>query len=323
MPTGALAYCKYGYEATFGTAPGTRPEQFGHGVKVTSWSLDNAVNPIWGLGNPEPATYADGPVALDFGIEFEMAASDSKWLKGIFGAVTDGGATPYTHAYAKAAEPPSLTVDLQFDLGTDAMYQLTGVVITSANITIEAGDTPAHCSLTCIAKTVTESAASYGTPPTAPVDNVWSFGHATFTFNNVVLGKVERCEFKIGHDAKMIYGLGSRVAAARVNGKLSYSARVVSLFEAHDDLFKYALGSSSALSPETDSVDLVGSTVSLVFSNGAAAGALRKLEVVFSSPKVTKLSLSGVSVEDAIMEDLEIQALSVTATVSNNVSAGS
>jgi hypothetical protein len=310
MPAGVASKALYVVEASF-AAGGTCNLLFGHGVKIGNVSRQNALKPIYGLGNPEATAMCEGVFSGAFSIDFE-ATGDAKWMRALMGTYANTPGAPDLHTFTAGALPDTLAIQVTTELGaTDTDVTYKGCVVTEAKFTAEVGDSPFHVALTIIYATETKGTTAY-TAPSAPSDGVWNFAQATWTVSGSTVATTERVEISIAHDGKMIPGLGSRIAPAKINGPIHYSVRTVNFFTNPVVYQEKFYGSATA--PNATVAALSG--LVLTVTNSLAGDNMRAWAFTFTGAYVDSHS-QAFQVDDAIMEEVEIKALGLSIVVSN------
>jgi hypothetical protein len=308
MPTGAFAYANYGIETTFKTAV-TANKTFGAGVKIGQLDRKNALKLIYGLGNQEASDYPDGIYQGGLTVDFDVC--NPWWLYPVLGSKSvAGGSAPYTWTFTPANTPPSITIECGVDLTTDAVQKFLGCVCAECKLTAEAEGGPAHASLTFLYANETKSSAGIGSQ-VAETELAFNMGLQTLEVpSGTPIADVERLEISIKRNPKMVFGLGSRFAAAYACGIREYELNVVSSFDDASSFLEKLYGAAGG----PQSVSSVLANLTFKFSNdgwGAAQATSRRYVWSFGNTKVDSHSLP-MAVEDVLMETAVLKPLTMT-----------
>lgn len=326
--SGYATNVKYDFETSFGTG-GTPQYPFGWETKVTV-NRNNNQERLYGIG----ARNAQYTVAKKYEgtMTIEFTLGNAYWLRAVIGAQgAAGGAGPYTHAFTEADAPPSLTISLGTELGTnDMVTTYTGVVVNSAKISLNTGET-IKVSLECLYKT--ESTAATGTFSTVSdtycEPMTFAYGSVTYagqTMGTTYSGIVQTAELTINNNAELIWGIGSRLGQERVHKAREYNLKLTyALMSASQtaDVFPNYLGDTSTpFAPATGNITGVDCVLSI--TNGLATTNLRSLVFTFTSAK-TFLNTSSMlfDVNEVLKDDVEGWAESISSVVyTDNTSTG-
>ena len=161
----------WGDETTYGTAV-TPTEIVGKDVVVTP-NFSKGYQEVLSAGadSREIEGLVAGPEDLRFTLEFIPV--NWKWLKYVFGSVSDGGSGPYTHDFSLSNTVQSFTLEWAKRGSTNHVITLAGCVVTRATVRFSkatgAGrDGHIRVSLDCVAKTLsTGTTITTLSPPTA------------------------------------------------------------------------------------------------------------------------------------------------------------
>jgi len=311
---------KYDYETSFGSG-GTPANAFGHGTKITL-KRNNNQERIYGIGSRNTQQTVtkkfEGTMTIDF------VLGNTYFLKAVLGAQgAAGGAGPYTHAYTEANTPPSITVSMSSDLGSnDMVTTYSGVVVTSCKISMAVNET-VKVSLDCLYQTETTAASGSFADVLDTISEPMTFAMGTVTYagqsmGNTYSGQVQNCELTINNNAEMLYGLGSRLTQQAPHKNREYNFRMtyalVSIANS-EDVFENMLGDTSTpFIPNTGNI--TGVDLVLTITNGGATTALRSLVWTFTSAKTFINTSSMVfDANEVLKDDIDGWAESISTCV--------
>ena len=328
--SGAFSWANFGYETTYGTAAATFPRAFGQGVKITI-NQKNNMEQIWGLGNRNATANVAKKFEGNATVEFLLDAGDDaytdggNWFRGLLGKIpTDGGATPYTHAYAESDTLAPFSISTGAETGTlDAGFTLTGCKIASATISASVGEV-ATVKLDVPFMSIAYTSATNAITQVACSSIPLTFAQGTLTIGSTI-NYVQSVELTIKNNIEMLWGLGSRYATAGVEKKREYSVKMnVALSDTSALLEKFyghaspvaggAAGDLKVLNPAAQA------TLVLTFDNGLTVINSRKVVFTFANFYIDEHSL-GLDVNEVVKEDVTGWALSCTSIVVSNATS--
>lgn len=217
--TGASAYVKYGYEATYGGS-GTANKSFGLQDRVTNWTLTNNRIDLAKLNQVEIENYAYGRQQGSISMGFVLS---NPWIfQSIYGPPsTAGGSDPYTHTFPHATngQPKAIAGNsLKIELGYDGSDQniirtLKGGVVNSLGISTSINDTVGcNCDITYGHEEAPDTSTTLA-PPTLPsVEFPYTFAHGTIKVGGSTLAEVQDADITFAQNTNLLYQIGQHHA---------------------------------------------------------------------------------------------------------------
>jgi len=312
--SGAAAYCQYGWEETaFATESASLDKAFGKDVKVT-------INPrmpykrLYGLGSPE----AVAAVALGYegNLTIEFTLASSYFLKGVFGTVDDGGATPFTHTYDynTGYTTTSMSIEVGFDLDTDNVYKFLGCVVDSCVISGKVGE---EVKVTLNIKYANETKATTGldAEPAEDAETPMTFAQGSLEIPNATtIARVDSFTLTIARNAKMLYGLGSRIPSAAIWLNTAFDFSLKSTYE-NDDFIEDFYGQTTG--PYTATTPAGNGSLELTITN-SGAGALERSVVFLMTTTYFEAVSKKASSEEEVMQDIVGFCLGQTSVIGSD-----
>jgi hypothetical protein len=319
--SGSQARISFGWEAVaFKTASASINKAFGQGTRLTTFDVDNSVEYVYGLGSQDARASVVKEFKGTWGVEFLL--SDPWWIKGILGgspAKTGGG--PYTYTWNAivgiSSMPTALTIDASFDLGTtDSHQQMLGCVVNSMNMTCNVGEV-VRVRLEGPFATLGKNTSLASL--VSPVEEPFSFASGTLQLPNATtIADVQSVELNFNRNQEFVWGLGSRYANAYVAKQREWNIKVVATYEVDSAMWDSLLGSSTAPTAAPAEV----ASAELTITNSGAGAAERSYTILFQDVRVEKGTISPVSVEEVVKQDITLRARSLSSIICvNNTSA--
>jgi hypothetical protein len=310
----------YGWESTFGTVSSSLNKNFGQGVKVTTFDLDNSNELIYGLGSQSAQKSHAKEFKGAFSLEFVL--SDPWWLRSVLGAApATTGAGPYTHTWNSSQglsnTLSSFSMVVADDMDTDSDKTLLGCVVNSATITAAVGET-IKVKLDGVFANFSKDASL--TSPVSPVEEPFAFQEATLEFpDSTTLSDVQNFELTITRNTELIWGLGSRFAQKQVAKQREIGMKIDMIYTQDSDLLDDFLGSTTV--PSTTSPAEVA-TLQLTVTNGLSTTNERSYTINLASLVVDKVSMPR-SIEETnkISADLRARTFTSAIVVNNTATA--
>lgn len=312
--TGWGQYVDFGYETTFGTDSSTYPRSFGHGAKITI-NRTNSSERVYALGNRNAqATVAkqyEGKATVEF------LLNNATFLRGIFGAVADAGAGPYTHTYTEANVVPSITISTGSELGTnDEVTKLLGCKFDSLTLTAAVGEL-VKCRTEVFYKTETLATSGIGSQ-VAEADSPFSFAQGVLQLpSGTTIGNVQSIEITVNNTLEKVFGLGSRFPSATVEKNREYNLRMTVAFSDTTVLLTKFLGASGNPIAGTPAES---ATLVLTFTNGLSSTDERTIAITLANIHLNEETLPK-DINEITKEDVTGWARSGTSVVWTNNTA--
>jgi hypothetical protein len=325
MPTGANSYANFGFESSYGS-PATCDKAFGTGLKLAPIDAARAISKSYGIGSFDAEALVEGKFAGGLTLDYDLNA-DGRIFRAIIGnSCTDAGGGPYTHTYPVSATianntPASMTIEEGLDLDMNGSFETKntyyGVVVVSAKILAEVGDTPAHVTLTCVYAGMNKSVAGAGSkvvPPEAP----FNFGMAAFQEpGGATISQIQRFEMDIKRNPILIWGLGSTQATALGFGNRDYEVNVVNLLDDSTLNIESWMGNAASMANTAKTI----ASIYCQFNNGLGTTYQRLMNFQFATVKINHYSHSDI-ITDAIMETIVFEPETLSLVVTNNTATG-
>jgi len=314
MPTGASAYIRYGWEATFKTQSTTIDKVFGEAPRFDSSRTQN-IRQARGLGKRTP--YKLIPLQYEGTFSIETIIANPWWLRAIIGnAPTTSGTGPYTHTYLDGSlllpkNAPSITIENGIDLTADAVIKLLGCVADTATITAAVNE---PVMLKIDGKYATETKGTSGIADPFPSESLEYFTFAEGKLevpDGTVISDVQNAEISIRNNLDMRYGLGSRFGSRHYERDFDVEIRTSNLFEDATVFLEKFYGSATAPTTPTEV------TVDLLFDNGLTGTSQRQIHLTVTGAKIAEETLNQV-VAEAIPEDIVLQSKGFSSVVAIN-----
>lgn len=314
---GAQVYASYAFENVFASEALTN-KAFSHGVKISTFDVDNSTKYIYGLGSQDATARVHGEFKGNIGLEFPLG--EGWWLRGILGgSPTIGGAGPYTWTWTVSGSKitnalSGATVDLTYNLDTVVRKQLLGTVFNSMTLTANV-DEPVNVKLDGTFANMTQRTS--GASLVNPIEDPFNFAMASLTVSGATINDIQGLEMSWNRNVDPVWGLGSRHMTKTVPKQREWNVKLSQMYEQDSDFWNYLIGTST--SPNVSPQEISGAV--LTISNGLAGTALRRFVFTFANCTIEKIS-QPVSVEDPIKSDITLRARNLTGVVmSNNTAA--
>lgn len=230
----------------------------GTGLKLSTYTMKNNYNPIYGVNQRTAKEWYSEGVAIDVTSDFYLTDDNKSWLDFIL--TGSGGSS----TVANTAWTSGLTVDtgyaqVQSYFSAYELYTISGIVYDSAKLTVKNGSL-AEVSLSGTGTKQAVSTPASGLTVTPPT-NVLSWKDATVTIGNPLSGfnlPIQELDLTISTNKEQVYGLGSveyqgyYLKQFQVEGTLS----VYHDSGLMESLFEYGSGSSNSDIALTDELEL-------------------------------------------------------------------
>ena len=349
MSSGAQSILYFSWEnATWGSGTewaSATDIPFGYGAKLTTESIENNLERIYGLGSRYPQYLLAKNFAGSYAVEFVL--SDPRFLHAVFG---DGTATPsatnptrsgaadraitaafevtgsgkvYSHTFTEASVSQPSFILYNTVTGSTFSQKLDGCIVNSCTISAAVNDV-VIVKLDGYYKTKTMAAANSYSQPAVPTALVpMSFAHGHFQFpNDTSITVIQNMEMKINKNNDVIFGLGSRLPAARVEKAVEYEISASVYFQNPAVLHSYAVSGTSTVATAVADPSLPGiyspyTTLQIAFSNKAGADATNTLSAMLFNFAVSGINSHGMpqSPNEPIIEDCTIYVTTCTPVV--------
>ena len=328
--TGAFVYLQYVKELTFGTAATTiqsAGENFGFEQKITNFSFTNNKIPLSQLNDVRVKTYAYGQTRGSLSIDFVLSNPFFIELIGFKPGGT-AGCDPYTHTWVIDTTSctkliQSFTTQIGQEAGaTDIVRTAVGGIVNSATITTSIGEV-ARVSIDANYANETLTSALDACPTSISVcDHIpFTFSHGTLEFPDcTVIAEVQDVCVTFTQNSDHIWGIGNSVAVSGVRKLFEMTGKFKTSFTDTVQLEKLYAQQNDTLanSCPAETLTVCQPTMTLVFTNGAAACAERSITFNFTGIALDDHNLN-IEPNEPIFEDLNFQAAGCTAIAVNSV----
>ena len=209
--TGAHAYVKYGYEATYaGTAPPDK--KFGLQATVSNLSLTHNRIDLAQLGQVEYGTYAYGQQAASMSVGFTLS---NPWIfRSILGP--SSGTDPFVFGGSYAAPATAQTLQVEIGVGgseQDVVRTLKGGVANSLGLTTSVGNTvQGNIDLSFGSEGVPRTTGALTAPAKPTAEFPYTFAHGELTINDVVISELQDVDITFAQNTNLLYQVGTNQA---------------------------------------------------------------------------------------------------------------
>ena len=215
--TGASAYLRYGYEATFGDiASETCTKKFGLQDTVNSLTLTHNRIDLASLGQVEYGTYAYGQQAASLGVGFTLS---NPWIfESLLGTPTVATNTFTFGALANGTPTTPKTIQAVVGVGgsaTDVTRTLKGGIVNSLGINTSIGNTVSGTmdmafGIENAPGTVTTAASV--PDGTAQTEFPYTFAHGRLKINGATIAELQDVDITFAQNASLLYNIGTNQA---------------------------------------------------------------------------------------------------------------
>ncbi len=271
--TGTNFLLDLGRESSFNTGSTSAFDMgsLGVGLKLSTFSMKNQANPIYGVNQRTALGWYSKGVDVDVSADFSLADdSDTtkSWLDFILTGAGGSATTPNT-SWSSGGTVNTGYASIQSYMSAYEMYAVSGIVFDSAKISIKEGEL---VSVT-LSGTGTQETSSVPTSSISvtPPTNVLSWKDASVEIGSTLASiptPIDSLDMTISTNKKMIYGLGSLVYQGyflqefKVEGTMS----VYHDSGLMEDIFKYNIGSSDSQFALTDNLQITIGTYTFSIS---------------------------------------------------------
>jgi len=209
--TGAHAYVKYGYEATYaGTA--TPDKKFGLQDTISNLSLTHNRIDLAQLGQVEYGTYAYGQQAASMSVGFTLS---NPWIfRSILGP--SSGTDPFVFGGSYAAPATAQTLQVEIGVGgseQDVVRTLKGGVANSLGLTTSVGNTvQGNIDLSFGSEGVPRTTGALTAPAKPTAEFPYTFAHGELTINDVVISELQDVDITFAQNTNLLYQVGTNQA---------------------------------------------------------------------------------------------------------------
>ena len=313
--SGASVNPTYGWElVAFGTPAASVNKPFGFGTKISTFSVKNNLDRIYGLGSRDMQSAVTKKFDGSFSIDFIMG--NAYWLRSFFGTPTDAGTGPYTHTYSTAAMdaaatlPPSLTIDTGFNTDTKIRRRLLGCGINQIKIAMAVNET---------VKVSLDGLFADEDDDTTEVTNIADTYNAAMNFaecslqapTSTTISDVQSLTITCKSDLEYILGFGSKIAQQGVRKKREYDFNISANFEQINGFLQKFHGAASGVATGTPAPI---ATLLASITNGGATTALRSLIGKWDNVYIDTHDLEGLSADEIVKENVLGYATNLNAT---------
>lgn len=310
---GAKAYLIYGWETAFKTEATTKDKVFCAGQRLSTFTLNNSIERVYGLGNRFAEFIVDRQLTGSWGVEGFL--SNPWFFRGFFNSVStvdnlDGSYT-HTFEFSGTGLPESMTIEVGLS-DINVVRKLLGAIISEISVSCDAGGI-AGVSISGLYADESLSSTPASSPATE-TENPFTFAQGTITLGGNPVAEVQRIDLSMSNAAEMIFGLGSRKASSYVDKAIEVRGTMV-VRMTDSSFLELLYGSSGATSPQESVSEVTG--LELLFDNGKTGADKRSVKVILTGLKFENISTTF-SAEDIINQNLPFQARQVKVEATNN-----
>ncbi len=259
--TGSNFILDLGRESAFnsGVTSGFDMGSLGVGTKLSTFSLKNNYEPIYGVNQRTPQGWYSKGVAVDVSTDFYLAGDNQSWLDFVLTGSGGSSTTPNT-SWSSGTTVNSGYAQVQSFISAYDLYSVSGIVYDSAKVSVKQGE------LVQVSLTGTGTAETTTTPGSsisaAVPSEVYSWKDATVEIGSTLAAiptPIDTLDMTITTSKKQIYGLGSVEYA----GYYLQEFKVEGTLDVYHDsglietLFEYNLGTTDSAVALTDNLKIV------------------------------------------------------------------
>lgn len=316
--TGAVSYIEFDWEGatTYGTAATGTFKAFG---VEQSFTYDATMNSrrVYGLGAFDAVKNVSGIFAGRLTVDFTLAST--YFMKAVMGRASDTAGAPDTHSYLDNANKTvtSMTINTGNNLDVDSVFQHLGCVVDRCTLRGAVGE-PGRVGLDILYGNETKSTSGLIASPAVDTHEPLIFAHGSLDIpSGTTIARVQSFELEIGRNARLLYGLGDRTAAAAVwlAREWNWTATVTYENAAFiEDMYGATGGPLTATEPAGEA------SLVLTFSNGASGDNLRSLVITLTTTFVSAVSKPE-RIEDLTIQEVTGHCLGLTTIVGSDATA--
>ncbi len=261
--TGSNFILDVGRESAFndGVTSGFDMGSLGAGLQLSTFTMKNDFNPIYGVNQRTPLGWYTKGLKVDFSADF-YACDDSdtakSWLDFVLTGSGGSSTTPNT-SWSSGTTINSAYGQIQSYLSAYDMYTVSGIVFDSAKINVQQGEL-VKVSLSGTGTQETTSAPTTSISVTPPSD-VLSWKDATVEIGATLASvptPIESLDMTISTSKEQIYGIGSDIYQGYYlkEFKVEGSVNIYHDSGLIGDIFGYGISSSDSAVSLTDNLKL-------------------------------------------------------------------
>ena len=320
--TGASAYLKYEYEASYGTG-GTPNKKFGLQDRLTNWTLTHNRIDMPQLNQTTIANYAYGQQNGSLSVGCVLS---NPWIfESVFGEPSTGSATSgvYPHTFGTTAGNKTmntLVVEVGYDGDSaDIVRTMRGCVVNSLGISTSIGAT-VDLSVDMTYGKESEPSTTIGTAPSEPTEAFpYTFAHGVIKVGGNTLAQVQDVDITFAQNPSLLYGIGNNQAVSSYRQIFDMTGRFRAAL-LNKNLLEGTLAQIAKNTSGTYEETIGGSPELELTFQSTATSVQNEIKITGSGLAPTDLNISGVEPVEPIFEEINWRIKSATVVASNTQS---